>query len=228
MDELPSKIEAQTPEILALSPGKPRIEFLPLIWDAAEAFTSPDLETRSDGLRRLVEYEAVRNHPLVAYLLYSRLTEPDIELRARIVIALADIFLSGQTGISEEQPASNGLAAWLSELRTRQIYSLLQVAEFDKNAEPFIACLLDQCSYAGEHLAEIISNRQTPLGIRKQAAIFVAAMGYMDALPVLERMASKLTQRRNGREAYGERESEDDECNLLPLIHQALAVLTAP
>lgn len=228
MEELPSKIEAQTPDILALSAGQPRIEFLPLIWDAAEAFTSPDLETRSEGLKRLIEYEAVRNHPLVAYLLFSRLTEPDIELRARIVAALADIFLFSQPDDPESRPAYGGLVTWLSDLRTRQIYSLLQVAEFDKNAEAYIACLLEQCSFAGEHLAEILSNRQMSLGIRKLAAAFIARLGYMDALPVLERMSTKLQQRRNGRDEWGERESENDECNLLPLIHQALTVLTAP
>lgn len=227
MDDIPNEIKTQAPDLLALGSSKTRIEFLPLIWDAAEAFTSPSLETRCEGLKRLIESEAVRNHSLIAYLLFSRLNETDIELRTRIVATLAEVLISGGNE-PDTQPSYAGLVSWLSELRTRQIYALLQVAEFDRSAEYPIAALLEQCSYAGEHLAEILANRQMPLSMRKQAAYYIGLLGYIDAMPVLERLAAKLSHRRNGREEIGEPELEGDECSLLPLINGALAVLTAP
>ena len=56
-----------------------------VVWGAAEALTSPDLETRHVGLRQLVDQDAVRHYPLIAYLLISKLAEPDIALRAQVV-----------------------------------------------------------------------------------------------------------------------------------------------
>lgn len=226
MDEPPGKINAQEPEILTLGEVRSGIEFLPIIWDAAEAFTSPSLETRWEGLNRLSDCEAIRNHSLVAYLLFSRLTEPDIALRARVVGALAEVLIPSSQGVPETHPAFDGLSAWLSEMRTPQVFALLQVAEFDKAAEPSVASLIEYCSFTGEYLAEILADRQAPLSIRKQAAHFIGRIGYLDAQPALERLAARLEQRRSRDELLGP-QSENDECNLLPLIHNALTVLTA-
>lgn len=228
MDEIPSQIITQPPDVLALSPEQPRIEFLPNLWSAAEAFTSSDLETRSEGLNRLISSGSVRAYALVAYLLYSRLTEADIELRTRIVGSLADVLLPREDQTTVNVVTASALVSWLSEMRSRQIWSLLQVAEYDKNSAHSVAALLECCSYAGEHLAEILADRQTPLTIRKQAADYIGRLGYLDALPTLERMVSKLDQRRSNREDYGQTVDDSDECSLLPLIRSALVVLTAP
>jgi hypothetical protein len=51
-------------------------------------------------------------------------------------------------------------------------------------------------------------------------------MGYLDALPVLERLASRLEARCNGRSELGE--SDGDEAALLCLIQSSLELLRAP
>ncbi|MDI6696716.1 MAG: hypothetical protein QME21_16835 [Anaerolineales bacterium] len=227
MDDDPFTVNIQQTDLIGLDRSKPgKVEFLPEVWDAAEALTSPDLEIRSFGLKRLVESDAVRYYPLIAYLLYTRLNEPDIELRTRIVDALSSVFAVNGNSVSQELNVYPGLTYYLSQMRTRQIYSLLQVVDFDHSAEAKVASLLEHCSYAGEHLAEILADRHTPLSIRKQAIHFIDRMGYLDALPVLERLEARLTQRRNGREEYGE-SIQDDECSLLPMIRSALENLTA-
>lgn len=228
MDDLPSQILTQTPDVLGLRPEQAGIEFLPSLWSAAEAFTSSDLEIRSEGLNRLIAGDAVRNHALVAYILFTRLTEADIELRTRIVQALARVILPDERLPAEDDSTVNALASWLSEMRSRQIWSLLQVAEYDKNSAHRVATLLECCSFAGEHLADILADRQTPLSIRKQAADYIGRLGYLDALPTLERMAGKLEQRRSDREDYGQPVDDSDECSLLPLILSAMVVLKAP
>lgn len=212
---------------MAVSAAQPRIEFLPSLWSAAEAFTSTDLVTRSEGLNRLIASDAVRSHVLIAYLVFTRLTEPDIELRKRIVEALAGVLLPDGKLSAPEDVVASELTAWLGGMRSRQIWSLLEVAEYDKNSADLVGVLLESCSYAGEHLADILAERRSPLVIRKQAADFIARLGYLDALPTLERLASKLEQRREGREDYGQPITDDDECSLIPMIQGALVVLKA-
>lgn len=197
-----------------------------VVWGAAEALTSPDLETRYAGLKQLVEQDAVRHQPLVAYLLVSRLAEPDIALRAQIVDALADVVIPNGHGEPAQQPSFPVLAAHLMEMRTRQIYALLQVADFDKSIEPKVVGLLDYCSFAGGHLADILSNRSIPLALRKQAAYFIGRIGYLDALPALERMAARLEARCNSRNDMGEMDGNDVE--LLSLVRKAIDLLRAP
>lgn len=169
----------------------------------------------------------MRSHVLIAYLVFTRLTEPDIELRKRIVEALAGVLLPDGKLSAPEDVVASELTAWLGGMRSRQIWSLLEVAEYDKNSADLVGVLLESCSYAGEHLADILAERRSPLVIRKQAADFIARLGYLDALPTLERLASKLEQRRDGREDYGQPITDDDECSLIPMIQGALVVLKA-
>lgn len=197
-----------------------------VVWGAAEALTSPDLETRHLGLKRLVERDAVRHHPLVAFLLLSCLTEPDIALRAQIVDALADVVIPNGHGDPAHAPSFSSLTAHLAGMRTRQIFALLQVVDFDKSNENRVAGLLDYCSFAGGHLAAILSTRSLPLSLRKQAAYFIGRMGYLDALPILERMAAKLESRRNGTGELGR--NEEDEVALLAMVRNSLEKLRAP
>lgn len=196
------------------------------VWGAAEALTSPDLETRHLGLKQLVEQDAVRHQPLVAYLLLSRLTEPDIALRAQIVDAIAEVIIPNGHGDPAKAPSFSTMMVELMGMRTRQIYALLQVVDFDTLNEPKVASLLDYCSYAGSHLAHILSTRTLPLSLRKQAAYFIGRIGYLDALPALERMAARLETRCNSRIELGE--SDGDETALLSLIRSSLELLRAP
>jgi hypothetical protein len=197
-----------------------------VVWGAAEALTSPDLETRHVGLRQLVDQDAVRHYPLIAYLLISRLAEPDIALRAQVVEALADVVIPNGHGEPADAPSFPILTTHLTEMRTRQIYALLQVADFDKSSEAKVVGLLDYCSFAGGHLADILTNRMIPLTLRKQAVHFIGRMGYLDAAPTLERMAARLESRCNGRSELAEIDSED--VALLSLIRSALDLLRAP
>jgi hypothetical protein len=204
-------------------------EFLPAIWDATAALISPELERRFSGLKRLEEFNAVHRHPLVSYLLATRIGEPDIELRTRVIKALASVFsMDGEERTSSEVVQLH-LRNILAGMRTRQIFALLQVADFDPSAEPVVAALLSYCSFAGGHLAEILLNRHAPLNIRKRAVHFIGRIGFLDALPCLERLETRLESRLNGKQcAPDNRIDESEETSLLPLIQDALAFLQAP
>lgn len=211
-------VSPEQSEQLTLDESDPgRLELMSVIWEAAESLTSTDTINRVNGLERLIEYDAIRQLPLVAYILVTRLEEPDIELRTKIVRYLgnlinSDSFTSGQT-----QKVQTTLMTTLASMRTRQVFALLQVSEYDKTAEASVMDLLSCCSYAGSHLSEILSNRELPREIRKQAAFYIGQIGYLDALPVLERMANRLQTR-----------GDEQEALILPVLQDAVLLLTAP
>lgn len=192
-------------------------ELISVIWEAAESLASPDLLVRASGFDRLVEFDAIRQLPLVVYLLVTRLAEPDIELRTRIVKYLGSLVSAGQSPHGSSEEVYQILTTSLSEMRTREVFALLQVTEYDTSAEGYIADLLSLCSFAGGHLSQILSNRSNPVEIRRQSAFFIGLLGYLEALPVLERMASRLESRGDG---------EDN--SILPVLQNAVQLLTAP
>ena len=170
-------------------------ELQSLIWSAAESLISPDLMQRIGAIERLLEYDVVRQLPLVAYLLVTRIEEPDIEIRTRIVKSLGEISCTSVPDSSVSEAVQGTLIYHLSRLRTREIFALLQVAEYDKSSEPHIISMLSCSSFAGGHLSKILSARETPNEIRRQAAHFIGTLGFLDALPELERMVSRFAGR---------------------------------
>jgi hypothetical protein len=121
------------------------------------------------------------------------------------------------------------LSARLSRMRTREIYALLQAALHDLAIETQTACLLKACPYAGNHLSDILASRKVPLPIRQQAVRFISMVGYLDAIPALERMAFRLESRLNGQQAMPFVPiSGIDDTGLLPDVKSALASLQSP
>ena len=202
MDADPIIVNNEQPDLIEFNPSNSnKAEVLPVIWEAIESLASPELMNRITGLGRIIKLDAIRQHPLVVYVLMTRITEPDIELRTRIVKLLGsildlDLRESKKAALSLEA-VKKTLTSALSGIRTRQIFALLQVVEFDKSAEEAVSSMLSYCSFAGGHLSQILSNRTIQLPIRRQAAHFIGRIGYLDALPALERLASRLESRRD-------------------------------
>jgi hypothetical protein len=222
MDADPIIVRLEQPDLIELNGTNSNVtEVLPVIWAALESLTSPELMSRITGLGRIIKLDAAHQYPLVIYILVTRITEPDIELRTRIVQQLASILVAGTNGdrkiASSIDEVKKTLTTYLAGLRTRHLFALLQVTEFDKSAEEAVASLLSYCSFAGEHLAQILSNRTAPLSIRRQAANFIGRIGYLDALPALERLASRLENRK-----------EEDDAGILIGLQETIRLLYTP
>lgn len=218
--------DAVTPTVAApTSTDVAHIAALADVWSAAEALASPELVTRWDGVKRLIEYGAPSRYPLIAYLLATRITEPDIALRARVVEVLGNVLRHDEVAQSVHPSVFGCLIMYLASMRTRAIYSLLQVAMFDTKTEPMVAALLSYCSYAGGHLAEILADRDVPAELRWQAVHFISRLGFLDALPTLERLVARMEMRIHGR---GVDFDQYDEANLLLEMRQAIEILRAP
>ena len=87
-------------------PSSGAMELFPAVWSAAEDLTSPEAATRRAGLERLVEMGAPRLSPLIAYLLATRLTDPDLNLRTSVVQVLSDVLAPNKQGHSSPEAVS--------------------------------------------------------------------------------------------------------------------------
>jgi HEAT repeat protein len=214
-------------ELLEASIGS--VELFPSVWAAAERLADPDAKTRQDALRQLVDLNAPRLSPLVAYLVATRLADPDMEMRHQVVLVLGELLTVDQEGRLADEFVRQYVTTYLSQMRTRLVFSLLQVAERYHDADANIARLFNACPFAGEHLVEILADRTSAISIRKKAIFFVGLVGYLDAIPALERLVARLEARQNGQQAMSFASTQQpDEKELLPELHQALASLRAP
>jgi HEAT repeat protein len=205
------------------------VELFPAVWAATEALFSPELLIRQQGLTRLVELGATRLSPLVAAVLAARLTEPDLELRRQIAYSLGDILTVDENGRPAPDPVRSYVVNSLAQMRQRPIFALLEISISDPMAEATLARLLNACPYAGRHLADILAERKMPLAVRRAAARFIGLVGYLEAIPALERMLVRLEARAAGQQVMPfAPPGQPDEADLLPEIHCALENLRAP
>jgi len=205
------------------------LELFPEVWSAAEALCGPDEKLRREGLARLDEMGAPRLSPLIAYLIATRLSDSDLELRTRAVRILGDLLALDAQGNATPETVRRYLVAKLSQMRTRDAYHLLEVVVTEPDTAPYVSRLLDACPYAGRHLADIATDRMLPVAQRKQAVLFIGAVGYLDAIYPLEKLAARLQARRNGQQSMPFAPPlQADESELLPIVTSVLMLLQAP
>jgi hypothetical protein len=205
------------------------LEFYPAVWSAAEALTASDPLVRQMGLEELEETQAARYSPLIVYLLITMLTDPDIDLRCKVIHCLTRVIGLDEDGKTSPEVVRQCLCGHLGALRTREVYALLQAVEHKPVCEDEVVTLLSCSSYAGNHLADILNERGAPLGIRRLAARFIGRVGFLSALPAVDRLASRLETRHQGQQAmpFAPRDA-GDEVHLLPELRLALELLRAP
>jgi len=222
-------ISGQTPGVLKL---KKQLEFdrdtQEAVWSALEALTAPEPETRLQGFDSLLEQDVVRKSPLVVYVLATRLLEPEIQLRRRIVHCLAALISPAPGDPPPAGAALTYLHSYLSQMRKRPIFALLQVASFDPESSEQLGILLKACSFAGNQLSQIIADHAAPIPIRRQAITFTSQIGFLVAIPTLERMVRRIEARVLSGEGPGLPSSDmEDEASLLPYMIEALDRLKA-
>ena len=205
------------------------LELFPEVWNACEVLCSSDSGMRSQALVRLEEMGAPRLSPLVVYLVSTRLSDPDLKVRCQAVRITGDLLFTDRQGKVTPEPVRRCLVSTLAQMRTRSVFHLLEAAKAEPESIPLITRLLNACPFAGRHLADIAMDRTFPMPERKQAVLFIGAVGYLDAVPSLERLEGRLEARLKGQQAMSfappPHKEEDD---LLPIVKSVLHLLQAP
>jgi hypothetical protein len=121
------------------------------------------------------------------------------------------------------------LAYYLSDMRTRQIFSLTQVLALNPELAPQVIRILNACLFAGHHLIEMASSRKLSLEVRRKAIWLISQVGYLDAIPALERLQVRMETRLTGQQSmpFAPPLGVDDS-ELLPDVKAALLVLRSP
>ena len=195
---------------------------LSLIWRYAQALTSPELSVRKDGFQHLIELNIINKSPLIVYLLATKLKEIDITLRAYIVKVLANILEININTDKSIELAQHTLAAYLSQIGKGEIHALIQLVDVDPSSLENIVRILCGCSCAGEYLKEIFFDRTTSIKYRQLAIMLLGEVGYIEAIPDLERLENRIKSRVNSNSVGNE------DKKLLPQIEEALVLLRAP
>jgi hypothetical protein len=204
-------------------------ELFPKVWGATEALADISVANRQASLDCLEELNAARYSPLVAYILFTRLTDPDLTIRTRIIKLLADVLRPDSQGQFAPNSVRQNVLFHLSRLQPDEIYALLEAADYDPSANSAISTLLKADHQAGGELTDLLNDRKAPLRIRMQAIQFIAQVGYLDAVSGIERLINRLEARVNGQQSFAINPADTaEETELLPALQSVLRGLRAP
>lgn len=214
------------PQLLVLEETIGTVELFPTVWKALEDLTKEDEMVRAAALEQIAELNAARVSPVVSYFLVTRIIEPNLRLRARVVEILSSILTVDEHGFPSPEDVRNSLRVYLATIRTRQIYSLLQVSAKYYPLEPCVTLLLSASSFGGNHLVDILEERKNPIEVRKQAAMMIGQVGYLYTLPAMDRIAGRLEAHMEGQKAMSfVTQTGSNEAELLPLVQEAILSL---
>lgn len=230
MNTDPLRLETVQPQLFVFGEASEgTLELFPTVWGACEELISQDLAMREKGVEKLLELNAPRLSPLVTYLFATRLEEPDLALRKRVIGALAELLVIDAKGLAAPDTVRRTLHTYLSQMRPTTILSLLEAGAVDAEMESSLAILFNANPEAGSTLTEILSGRKNELGIRYQAIRIIRRVGYLDTLNELDRLAARLESRISGQQAMPfAPPAVNDEQGLLGEIQATLHVLREP
>jgi hypothetical protein len=133
------------------------------------------------------------------------------------------------SGQLSPEPVRRVLSYSLSQMQREHIYKLLELIEVDRSAEPRVVLLLKACHNSGDYLAEILLDRRETVATRIEAARLIGSVGYVEAIPCVERLISRLESRVNGQQYLPFSPAENgEEPSLLPILKSTLEILRAP
>ena len=218
----------QLPLFVYGEPTQNIAEMLPVVWNATECLASADAITRQHGIDAILELGAQKVSPLVAFMIATRLGDQDIYIRRRVIYILADL-ISWEPGDNQvADDIRKSVTNYLRDIGEETVYGILEVAVMDQQAEKPIYGLLNACPIAGRLLVNVLTEWKNPLAIRQKAIHFVGLVGYMEVLPVLERLLDRLEARQNGQYtmAFASASSRSDE-DIMPYLRIAINKMSA-
>ncbi len=195
-------------------------------WHALEQLTAPEAAERRAGLATLSELEIPKDSPLAAYVLATRLTDPNVNIRAEVIKTLGET-ITPPKGSLPPFDVRRHLKGYHTVIGRGTVLATLEAAKVDPASESHIAALYKLWPHTGAILANIATKRTIPVPIRRQAIQFIGSVGFVETIPQLERLAERLESRANGqkRMTFAPPSEDDDEASLLSMVQATLTLL---
>ena len=195
------------------------------LWETTEGLLSPDPNIRESSLNNLKEIDGFYRSPLVAFLLLSRISEPDLEIRFHIIQFLGRLV---DFDSSDQHFADQALIFAkdaLDQMEKTQLIRLLEVSDSYLTAERAIKNILKLSSYAGVGLSGIVNDRKLPVSLRQQAVFFCGEVGYLSSRTTLQNLVQRVDKSRTRPGRGHDRKKSRDEEFLYPFVISALEKL---
>ena len=114
---------------------------------------------RHSGLDDLLASQAARVSPLLAYLVVTRLFDPDEGMRIRVVEALANILRRDVKGQYAPEEVRARIISGLSQLGDPGLLSLIEVGVDHEELHTHIAKLINFAPHTGRFLKDLAGDR---------------------------------------------------------------------
>lgn len=204
------------------------MELFPAVWQAAEKLAAARDDTRHHALDELLKLGAPRFSPLVAYVMATRLSDPNLSFRARIIEALANVLRLDKDGRPAPDEVRGMLVNFMTGLERETVRLILDVVVVFPEANGHVTKLFNLSYAVGEHLSAILADRAISVDVRKIAAYFIGKIGFIEAMPALERLRNRIQSRQGGQKSMPfAPPSSADENNLLTDVNVAISLLKA-
>lgn len=193
---------------------------------ALEDLLSDNIDTRLEALDRLCAMDAHRRSPLAASLLVFRINEPDLRLRAKITESISQAVKP--ISMQERSPAKvrELLHCALSQMGEREVYSLLQLIAEEHVPLDIVCTLLNQCSFSGEFLVNILKHRHYEVPIRIAASEVIGQIGFLEARQAVEALEKHLADRTTGQLSLSfASRSREEAKEMIPALRKTIDAL---
>jgi hypothetical protein len=218
------------PRLISSNSGNTQalLELFPGIWQTAEKISSPNVQTRKKALVDLRETQAARVSPLIAYLLATRILDPDISFRTIVIEDVSKLMAVDGEGEYADEEVRSQIIATLSTLDISGLMALLEAAVWDESQVSYVSLLVNYVPKAGEMLQEIVADRSQTIPVRGMAVKLLGQVGYVAALSELERIQNRLKTRQAGQRSmpFAPTQSQN-ELDLLPALKHSITILRA-
>jgi hypothetical protein len=166
---------------------------------------------------------------MIAYLVATRVFDPDLELRCKVIDVLGKILSPKETGKLAPPAVRLHLKEYCSQMGYRGFYRILEVVSIYPETESKAAAFLNLCSQSGEMLIRIMNDRKAAFEIRRQAIILIGRVGFLEAIPALEKFETRLESRLNGQRSmpFAPPTTPNGD-SLLPVVQATLTLLKTP
>jgi hypothetical protein len=197
-------------------------------WSTLENIISPEPHLREIGLEELEGLDEFEEHPLILYILATRILDPDLEIRFHAVKLLGKVLEQESEGVGIPEKSLRAVAAFLSDFDQAQLIKLLDVSVKYLSAEDALIRIFKLCSYAGKVLSGIVNDRTLPAEIRQQAIHFCGEVGFLSSISGIRNLIQRVEKNRFKAGPFISRKKHLDEESLVPFAVTALGKLEGP